>query len=52
MSAAIVVQARDGLWLFGPAHAEGKMRLTAHGIYKTAADASQASVRVPQEEAA
>lgn len=45
----IVIQARDGRWHFGPEEREAEMLSSSHGVFRTAADASQAATyREPQ----
>lgn len=43
MTYTIVVQARDGRWLFGPSDREKELSSRETGLYQTAADASQAA---------
>lgn len=44
MTYGITVQARDGRWHFGPPESEEKLRASQRGAFKTAADATEASL--------
>lgn len=49
MTAPIVVQARDGRWVFGHPRDEAALRAKAKGDFATAADASQAATEATRE---
>lgn len=45
MTAPVIVQAKDGRWVFGQREDEEELRATQRGHYDTAADASEAATK-------